>query len=191
MSFLAPTGVSESQCGYCHSKSPTSKSHGAWAYSLSPSAYQALIDHGWRRSGQYLYKPSPTTCCNAYTIRLDTTKFTLSKGQKKTLKKMKRFVVDGIGKVTGEQPEDDMDVGDGGSPSIDERVTGTKDIPKSMQHLDKKKQSLEESSNDATRMQRDSDLDASGPITNLLLTSEGFTGPPSQNPFRVPLSIGF
>ncbi|KAI8929916.1 arginine-tRNA-protein transferase [Entophlyctis helioformis] len=97
MSIVAITGESQSSCGYCHSASKiSSKSFGMWAYSLTADIYQALIDRGWRRSGQYLYKPTLSkTCCPAYTIRLDTTAFECSKGQKKVLKKMRRFLSDG------------------------------------------------------------------------------------------------
>uniref|UniRef100_H2Y4K3 N-end aminoacyl transferase N-terminal domain-containing protein n=1 Tax=Ciona savignyi TaxID=51511 RepID=H2Y4K3_CIOSA len=39
------------KCGYCKSKT-TSYSQGMWAHSLNVEDYQALIDRGWRRSGQ-------------------------------------------------------------------------------------------------------------------------------------------
>ncbi|KAJ3116586.1 hypothetical protein HK100_001021, partial [Physocladia obscura] len=65
-------GKESSKCGYCHSPDEKSITSGVWAYHLHPTAYQALIDRGWRRSGHYLYKPSiGETCCPAYTIRLD------------------------------------------------------------------------------------------------------------------------
>lgn len=37
---------------------------------LRPQDYQAMIDRGWRRSGDYCYKPDMRrTCCPQYTIR--------------------------------------------------------------------------------------------------------------------------
>ena len=40
----------------------------------------------------YCYKPTMDTCCPAYTIRLDADHFTLSKGQKKCIGKMRKYV---------------------------------------------------------------------------------------------------
>lgn len=37
---------------------------------LTNQDYQDLIDRGWRRSGQYCYKPkNDETCCPCYTIK--------------------------------------------------------------------------------------------------------------------------
>ena len=45
------------------------------------------------RSGKYLYKPEmKKTCCPAYTIRLDCTRFSLSKGQKKSRRKVEKYL---------------------------------------------------------------------------------------------------
>ncbi|KAI9206191.1 arginyl-tRNA--protein transferase 1-like protein [Polychytrium aggregatum] len=86
-------GSDTSSCGYCHSGTRSSASCGMWAFSLAPHAYQALIDRGWRRSGQYLYIPDPLmTCCPCYTIRVDVAEFSPSKSQKKTLRKMRRYL---------------------------------------------------------------------------------------------------
>ncbi|KAJ3299355.1 Arginyl-tRNA--protein transferase 1 [Borealophlyctis nickersoniae] len=97
-SFVAVTGQNASSCGYCHSGVDTSISFGAWAYSLSCADYQQLLDKGWRRSGKYLYKPDlSTTCCPPYTIRLDVGKFSPSKGHKKVVKKVRKWIADGAG----------------------------------------------------------------------------------------------
>lgn len=43
---------------------------GMWAYQMTTQDYQDLIDRGWRRSGQYCYKPHMNvTCCPSYTIK--------------------------------------------------------------------------------------------------------------------------
>lgn len=93
-SFVAPTGRSVHSCGYCHSPGDTSISHGMWAYAMTPMGYQDLIDTSWRRSGSYIYKPNMNTCCPAYTIRLNASLLQLSKSQKKTIKKMKKYILD-------------------------------------------------------------------------------------------------
>ena len=58
---------------------------GMWAHKLSCEAYQDLLDRGWRRSGQWVYRPLPdkeAACrCHPYTIRLDANKFQPSKVQ--------------------------------------------------------------------------------------------------------------
>ncbi|XP_046752570.1 arginyl-tRNA--protein transferase 1 isoform X6 [Diprion similis] len=80
------------KCGYC--KSPdTNCSHGMWAYTLKVQDYQDLINRGWRRSGNYCYKPiMDQTCCPMYTIKCEALGFKISKSQKKLLKKMSKFL---------------------------------------------------------------------------------------------------
>lgn len=71
-----------SRCGYC--KSRGSHTHGMVAQTLSVEAYQELIDRGWRRSGTYLYFPiHERCCCQLLTIRLDATRYTPSKEQRR------------------------------------------------------------------------------------------------------------
>nr|CAI5853600.1 unnamed protein product [Callosobruchus analis] len=68
-----------------------------WADTLTVEDYQNLIDRGWRRSGKYCYKPTmDETCCPQYTIKCDVQNFSLSKSQKKVIKKFNKFVQDGI-----------------------------------------------------------------------------------------------
>ncbi|KAJ1373746.1 hypothetical protein KIN20_036242 [Parelaphostrongylus tenuis] len=70
-----------------------SVSFGVWAHSLSCANYQRFLDHGWRRSGKYIYKPiMDRTCCPQYTIRLDCTKFILSRSQRRTLRYMNDYL---------------------------------------------------------------------------------------------------
>ncbi|KXS10717.1 arginine-tRNA--protein transferase 1, partial [Gonapodya prolifera JEL478] len=109
VSFVTPAGTHASDCGYCKSedsshtyedgrkvfvKSKKSKiSYGMWAHQLSCQDYQDLIDHGWRRSGKYLYKPNlRKSCCPQYTIRLDATLFRPSKSHKKVVRRVARFL---------------------------------------------------------------------------------------------------
>lgn len=56
--------------------------------------YQALVDRGWRRSGQTYYKPDLTqSCCPHYTIRLDTENFKASKSQRQATNRWNRFIL--------------------------------------------------------------------------------------------------
>ncbi|KND02233.1 arginyltransferase [Spizellomyces punctatus DAOM BR117] len=121
-SFIAVTGRNTSSCGYCHSNEDTSITFGMWAYAMSCRDYQDLIDRGWRRSGKYLYKPElAETCCPLLTIRLDVSKFKCSKGQKKVVKKMRKFVSEGRGQKSNDKldDEDQMDVEE---PVVGERL---------------------------------------------------------------------
>ncbi|KAG5873214.1 hypothetical protein JTB14_005669 [Gonioctena quinquepunctata] len=87
-------GTEKHRCGYCKNENG-SISHGMWAETLSVQDYQDLIDRGWRRSGKYCYKPvMDETCCPQYTIKCDVSNFSLSKSQKKVIKKFNTFLKD-------------------------------------------------------------------------------------------------
>ena len=80
-------------CGYCKGKTG-SLSHGLWAHTITAAEYQSLIDRGWRRSGNYLYKPiMEETCCPQYTIKLDVAQFKPGKGHKKVAKKFRAYIM--------------------------------------------------------------------------------------------------
>jgi len=80
-----------SKCGYCKGK--TSLSSGMWAYYMTVQQYQDMIDHGWRRSGRYVYKPkNKLTCCPLYTIRCHVDRYQPSKSQKKVAKKVNNYL---------------------------------------------------------------------------------------------------
>ncbi|XP_050298320.1 arginyl-tRNA--protein transferase 1 isoform X4 [Anthonomus grandis grandis] len=86
--------LEQHRCGYCKSSSGNI-SYGMYAEQLTVDDYKDLIDRGWRRSGKYCYKPvMDKTCCPQYTIRCDALKFSLSKSQKKIIKKFNKFLVD-------------------------------------------------------------------------------------------------
>ncbi len=94
--LYSPNGPSAHKCGYC--KSPdTSMTQGIWAYKMSCRDYQDLVDRGFQRSGKYVYRPvMRRTCCPQYVVRLDSRKFLMSKAQRKTVKKMRRYLVEGL-----------------------------------------------------------------------------------------------
>lgn len=53
--------------------------------------YECLMLKGWRRCGTYFYKPlMHATCCPMYSIRLEVSKFQMSKSQKKVLKNVQK-----------------------------------------------------------------------------------------------------
>ena len=93
LSIISPTGYRGSSCGYCtapgsgtRSTAKTSKSYGIWAHRLSPYHYQNLVDQGWRRSGDYIYKPDLSrTCCAQIPIRLAVDEFKPTKSHKRAL----------------------------------------------------------------------------------------------------------
>lgn len=89
-------GSNDGKCGYCK-QTGNYNSHGFWAHSMNVDDYQNLIDRNWRRSGQYCYIPNnKNTCCPMYTIKCDAMSFKLSRSHKKVLKKVNRFLRDGI-----------------------------------------------------------------------------------------------
>jgi arginine-tRNA-protein transferase len=62
--------------------------------SVSASFYQDLLDRGFRRSGNLLYKPDlRKSCCPHYTIRLDSLSFKASKDQRQALNRLNTYVV--------------------------------------------------------------------------------------------------
>ena len=95
--FYDGDGPAGHRCGYCKSED-TNVSQGMWTHLLTVEDYQDLIDRGWRRSGKYCYKPIMyKTCCPMYTISCSATKFSLSRSQKKVLKNVNKYLVEGIG----------------------------------------------------------------------------------------------
>ena len=54
----------DSECHYCTPPSPKGRvAFGLTAERLTVDDYQYLIDHGWRRSGTWLYLPTNSKCC--------------------------------------------------------------------------------------------------------------------------------
>jgi arginyl-tRNA---protein transferase len=105
-----------------------------WAHSMSPDDYQDLIDRGWRRSGCYCYKPNmKTTCCPSYTIKTDASDFKLNKSHKKIIKKMNKYLKDGIKDKTN-----DASNSDGGMETDDVGLAefpNAPDVPRSLINL--------------------------------------------------------
>ena len=86
-------GSHSSTCGYCHAKTRGRASYGLTAAALTCSDYQALIDAGWRRSGDYCYRPdNEKGCCPNWTIRLKVSEFVKNKAQKKVERRMRDWL---------------------------------------------------------------------------------------------------
>jgi arginine-tRNA-protein transferase len=77
-------------------KQNTSDAYALHFETISPNAYLTLINRGWRRSGKLLYLPRNwSSCCPAIPIRLETTRFQISKSQRKLISKFQRcFTLD-------------------------------------------------------------------------------------------------
>ncbi|THW36084.1 arginine-tRNA-protein transferase 1 [Aureobasidium pullulans] len=80
-------------CGYCK-KDDSSGSYYMITKALSAQVYQDLIDRGWRRSGNLLYKPDVyRSCCPHYTIRLPADSLVARNDQRKALNSWNKFVL--------------------------------------------------------------------------------------------------
>ncbi|KJA29955.1 hypothetical protein HYPSUDRAFT_174975 [Hypholoma sublateritium FD-334 SS-4] len=101
-SIVSPLSGRSKTCGYCSPQGQRSENETSYdsaslrAYFLSCSAYQAMIDRGWRRSGTYCYKPDlRVSCCPQYTIRLDAPQYKPSRSQRKLLNRWNRYILNG------------------------------------------------------------------------------------------------
>lgn len=93
MSQIGFCGSYGSSCGYCKQDEDTRAAYGINTKVLTVADYQALIDRGWRRSGTFTYKPNNKDgCCPQYTIRLDVTKFKLTKKLRHRRNKFERYL---------------------------------------------------------------------------------------------------
>ncbi len=58
-----------------------------------------MMDIGWWRSGNYIYKSDlEKSCCQSFVIRLDVTEFKISDSQKKVLKVFNKYLLYGVEK---------------------------------------------------------------------------------------------
>ncbi|KAF9428930.1 Arginyl-tRNA--protein transferase 1 [Podila epigama] len=83
-SIIKPIGFTVASCGYCGAEN-SAHVYGAFAYKLTCKDYQDLVNRGWRRHGLYLYKPNLRD-------RLNTLDFAPSKGQRRTIARLNRFI---------------------------------------------------------------------------------------------------
>jgi arginyl-tRNA---protein transferase len=93
---LSQSGVHAAHCGYCHGaravppSNQSSLAYVAWSnHGWTGAAYQALLYHGWRRSGRTLYQPDhATTCCPCFPIRLPVQDFEATPSQRRDVNRL-------------------------------------------------------------------------------------------------------
>ncbi|KAF3914280.1 hypothetical protein AA313_de0210378 [Arthrobotrys entomopaga] len=89
--IMYPYGCNDSSCGYCNVKVGNDIDT---VLGITPSEYKALLDRGWRRSGNILYKPDmKNSCCQEYTIRLEASKFKPNKKQRKAANAWTKYML--------------------------------------------------------------------------------------------------
>ena len=94
-----------------------------------------MIDRGWRRSGQYCYKPTmEKTCCPLYTIKCQALNFKPTKSQKKVVKKFVNYILHDT-KPSFQDREDDTEAE---MKPVSENMQETEEFEKSVQmkHVD-------------------------------------------------------
>lgn len=106
----------DGKCGYCK-KTGNYNSTGFWAHSLGVRDYQDLINRNWRRSGQYCYVPkNKDTCCPMYTIKSDAMNFKMNNSHKKIVKRINKFLRDGIKDKNNELQQHDSGLSESQEP---------------------------------------------------------------------------
>ncbi|ODV90670.1 hypothetical protein CANCADRAFT_2400 [Tortispora caseinolytica NRRL Y-17796] len=90
MSILTLGRSDVGHCGYCNKNS--SAIFGLIAKDLVNDDYMTLMDSGFRRSGDFLYKPNMNqTCCPQFTIRANVINLKPTKDYRKALNRLCRF----------------------------------------------------------------------------------------------------
>ena len=82
-----------SSCGYCKKLKTSFKKGSFVCESIIPIDYEVLMYNGWRKCGNYYYKPDlEKSCCQLHTIRLDVNEFKINKSQEKIIKKLNKYL---------------------------------------------------------------------------------------------------
>lgn len=88
-----PNGPKPYKCGYCRSPD-TSLTQGLLSYRMTCQDYQDLVDRGFQRSGRFVYRAvMKKTCCPQYVIRMDVTEFTVTKAQRRAIKRFNEYLL--------------------------------------------------------------------------------------------------
>lgn len=81
------------KCGYCRSPD-TSLTQGLLGYRMTCRDFQDLVDRGFQRSGRYVYRADmKKTCCPQYVIRMDVTQFSVTKSQRRAIKRFNEYLL--------------------------------------------------------------------------------------------------
>ena len=92
-----PGGPYPSHCGYCHSENEQFLLEGVWAKQMSAQDFQDLVDRGCQRSGKFVYLPAnKITCCPQYVLRLDCKTFRISKQQRRVVRRLNDYLLNGL-----------------------------------------------------------------------------------------------
>ncbi|KAK6360259.1 Arginyl-tRNA--protein transferase 1 [Orbilia blumenaviensis] len=99
---LFPYGCNDNSCGYCNVPIGN-KSYMMMAgvdrpadgfLGITPNDYKSLLDRGWRRSGNIIYKPDMRgSCCQEYTIRLKSSTFKANSKQRKAVNAWSNYIL--------------------------------------------------------------------------------------------------
>jgi len=85
-------GYLKCRCAYCFNSRGFTQA-GFKANCMPLDIYHEMLNRGWSRFGNYYCKIDiAQSCCKVFPLRLDVTKFQISKSQKKSLKKWKKFL---------------------------------------------------------------------------------------------------
>ncbi len=85
-------------CGYCKNSETGVKNNTSFSFGFSTDyypveIYEDMMFSGWRRCGDYTYKPNLfKSCCKSYSCRLNVEKYKMNKEQKKVLKKFEKYL---------------------------------------------------------------------------------------------------
>ena len=92
-----PGGPKPTHCGYCRSPD-TNLTEGVWGHRMTCEDFQDLVDRGFQRSGNYVYRAvNDRVCCPQYVIRMDATRFRPNKSQRKVIKRLHAYLREGKG----------------------------------------------------------------------------------------------
>ena len=96
VSVVAASERDRDACPYCDSPMGDCNDIILIHDEVDPSFIQELMEHGWWRTGNVLYRPrQEVVCCPAYTIRLDISRFKFTKSHRKVLRKVNSFLMHG------------------------------------------------------------------------------------------------
>lgn len=92
-------GYMRGYCGYCKRDGDSGGGRMNFDFRSShlyPDDYQALLDRGWRRSGEYCYHPhNSRACCPNYPISCSALSFKFSKSLRKCVENMNSYLIHG------------------------------------------------------------------------------------------------
>ena len=86
------SGENGHKCGYCNNPKG-SFSFGFEAEKYPVEVYEAMMNEGWRRCGDYTYRPNyGKSCCKLHSIRLNVEKFKIDKKQRQVMRRFRRYL---------------------------------------------------------------------------------------------------